>query len=97
MAIARHFRLARDDMDRGRQAAGGLPLDGEQVMALLGLEPGPRVGAALDALREEAEAGEVAGAAEARAYLLRWAHGAAPNPGEGDGRETARGNRRLVP
>jgi len=86
VAIARHFRLAREIWTEVAKQPAALPLDGEQVMALLGLEPGPRVGAALDALREEVEAGEVAGAAEARAYLLLWSHRRRAEPTcEGDG------------
>ena len=47
-------------------------LSGEDVMELLGLDPGPAVGQALDALEEEIEAGDVAGVDEARAFLLDW-------------------------
>ncbi len=86
VAIARHFRLAREIWTEVAKQPVALPLDGEQVMALLGLDPGPQVGAALDALREEVEAGDVTGAAAARAYLLRWARERRDEPtAEGDG------------
>ena len=99
VAIARHFRLAREIWTEVAKQPVALPLDGEQVMALLDLEPGPQVGAALDALREEVEAGEVAGAAEARAYLLRWARERRAGPTRRGRRSVTagRGNRRLVP
>ena len=73
VAIARHFRLARETWTEVAKQPVVLPLDGEQVMALLQLEPGPQIGAALDVLREEVEAGDVTDAPEARASLLRWA------------------------
>ena len=41
-------------------------------MELLGIEPGPAVGQALDALEEEVEAGEVIDEAGARAFLQAW-------------------------
>jgi hypothetical protein len=41
-------------------------------MALLGLEPGPAVGRALEALEEEIEAGEVTDEAGARSFLREW-------------------------
>ena len=86
VAIARHFRLAREIWTEVTKQPVALPLDGEQVMALLDLEPGPQVGEALDSLREEVEAGEVTGVAEARAYLLRWARERRAGPtAEGDG------------
>jgi hypothetical protein len=48
-------------------------LSGDEVMELLGLQPGIAVGQALDALEEEVEAGEIATAQEARAFLVdRW-------------------------
>ncbi|PNY82267.1 HD domain-containing protein [Deinococcus koreensis] len=47
-------------------------LRGEEVMALLGLAPGPRVGEALRALAEAAALGEVADAEGARAFLKDW-------------------------
>ncbi|SEJ79971.1 poly(A) polymerase [Deinococcus reticulitermitis] len=47
-------------------------LTGEEVMALLNLGPGPRVGAALRALAEARAVGEVASAQEARAFVEAW-------------------------
>ncbi len=41
-------------------------------MELLGIEPGPAVGQALDALEEEIEAGEVTDTDGARAFLQEW-------------------------
>ncbi|MHA0034492.1 HD domain-containing protein [Deinococcus sp. PESE-13] len=48
-------------------------LSGEEVMALLGLTPGPRVGEALRALAEARAIGEVGTPQEARAFVQRWA------------------------
>ncbi|GGM05578.1 tRNA nucleotidyltransferase [Deinococcus aerophilus] len=48
-------------------------LSGREVMALLGLPPGPRVGAALRAVNEAAALGEVRDAAGARAFVQTWA------------------------
>jgi len=71
-SLARHFRVARSVWT----AVGKMPvpqlLDGHEVMELLRLEPGVAVGQALDALDEEVEAGEIATAAEARAFLQAW-------------------------
>ena len=47
-------------------------LRGTEIMALLGLPPGPRVGEAARALAEAAALGEVSTPAQARAFLLRW-------------------------
>ncbi len=47
-------------------------LSGDDVMNLLGIEHGPAVGQALDALEEEIEAGEVTDADGARAFLEAW-------------------------
>ncbi|MFC4427976.1 HD domain-containing protein [Deinococcus navajonensis] len=44
-------------------------LSGEEIMALLGCGPGPRVGAALRALAEAAALGEVRGPDDARAFV----------------------------
>lgn len=52
-------------------------LSGSEIMALLGLEAGPKVGQAVRALAEAAALGEVADAEEARAFLLDWAGGEA--------------------
>lgn len=48
-------------------------LTGQDIMALLQLEPGPQVGQAVRALAEAVAVGEVADVAEAKAFLLRWA------------------------
>ncbi len=47
-------------------------LSGEEVMALLGLPPGPKVGEALRALLEAQAEGRVGSPEEARAFLLSW-------------------------
>ncbi len=49
-----------------------LLLSGGEVMALLGLSPGPQVGQALEALREAQAAGEVRSREEAVVFLQRW-------------------------
>lgn len=52
--------------------SGPPALDGDEIMALLGLEPGPEVGAAVDELRRHRlDSGPLA-ADEAREHLLRW-------------------------
>jgi putative nucleotidyltransferase with HDIG domain len=81
-SIARHYRLARLVWTSVSKAPVPLPLDGHDVKALLGLEPGPAIGQALDALEEEVEAGEVSTAGGARAFLEAWwaARGAAGEP-----------------
>ncbi len=71
-SMARHYRLARTVWTGVSKAPAPQLLGGDDVMALLGLEPGPAVGKALDALDEEVEAGEVADADGARAFLLEW-------------------------
>lgn len=48
-------------------------LSGQDIMALRGLEPGPRVGEAVRALAEAAALGEVHDAEQARAFLRAWA------------------------
>ncbi len=48
-------------------------LRGEEIMALLGVPPGPRVGEATRALAEATALGEVTTPDEARAFLLAWA------------------------
>ncbi len=50
-------------------------LSGEEVMALLGLAPGPEVGRALKALLEAQAEGRVGTKEEARAFLLYWRGG----------------------
>jgi len=71
-SVARHYRLARSVWSSVSKAPVPQLLSGDDVMELLGLEPGPAVGQALDALEEEVEAGEVTDAREARAFLARW-------------------------
>ena len=58
-SMARHYRLARSVWSGVSKAPVPQLLSGDDVMALLGVEPGPAVGQALDALEEEVEAGEV--------------------------------------
>ncbi len=58
-SMARHYRLARTVWTAVSKAPAPQLLSGDDVMELLGIEPGPAVGQALDALEEEIEAGEV--------------------------------------
>ena len=51
---------------------GPLVLDGEQIMALLELEPGPAVGAAVEELRRHRLDSGPLSPEEARAHLLAW-------------------------
>jgi tRNA nucleotidyltransferase/poly(A) polymerase len=71
-SMARHYRLARSAWSSVRKEPPPQVLRGEQVMELLGLEPGPEVGRALAVLVEEVEAGAVHDAESARAFLLEW-------------------------
>ncbi len=71
-SMARHYRLARSVWTEVSKAPAPRLLSGDDVMGLLGLEPGPAVGRALDALDEEIEAGEVGDADEARVFLRAW-------------------------
>jgi putative nucleotidyltransferase with HDIG domain len=56
-------------------ASGGAPppalVDGRDVMRVLGLPPGPRVGRVLERVRDGQESGEIRSRAEALAYLAR--------------------------
>ena len=61
-SMARHYRLARSVWSAVSKAQVPQVLTGDEVMDVLGLEPGPAVGQALDALEEEVEAGEVTSA-----------------------------------
>lgn len=70
--ILAHF-YARDAV-----AAPPALLDGDGIMALLGIPPGPRVGALKDALLEATAAGEVTSVPEAEA-LVRQLHGKLPD------------------
>lgn len=74
-SIARHYRLARSVWSMVAKAPVPHMLSGEDVMQLLGIDPGPAVGQALDALEEEVEAREVEDVAGARAFLLDWWRG----------------------
>jgi poly(A) polymerase len=71
-SVARHFRLARDVWDEIPKVEAPALLDGADVMRLLRLPPGPVVGEALAAVREETEAGELHDAAEAARWLQAW-------------------------
>ena len=71
-SIARHYRLARSVWTAVSKSPAPQLLSGDDVMNLLGIEPGPAVGQALDALEEEIEAGEVIDADGARAFLQAW-------------------------
>lgn len=68
-AIEAHLALARDltrealAWRAGRAAAS--PVDGDELMQALGIEPGPRVGELLELLREAAFSGEVGSREEA--------------------------------
>jgi poly(A) polymerase len=90
-SIARHYRLARSVWTAVAKAPVPQMLSGNEVMELLGLAPGVAVGQALDDLEEEVEAGEVATAEEARAFLQDWwgeredAAAEAPRERRGDG------------
>jgi tRNA nucleotidyltransferase/poly(A) polymerase len=74
-SMARHYRLARSVWTAVSKAPVPQLLSGDDVMALLGIAPGPAVGQALDALEEEVEAGEVTDVDGARGFLLRWWEG----------------------
>jgi len=71
-SLARHYRLARRVWLGVPKETRPLPLDGRDVIGLLGLEEGPVVGRALAALRDEVDAGSVEDADEARQFLLGW-------------------------
>ena len=89
----RRYRLALAEVIRRLEAepAPTAPLlDGRDLMALLGLPPGPAVGAALRALEEARAVGEVTTREEAEAYLRHM--GAAQGwPLDGRGRDDASG------
>ena len=71
-SMARHYRLARTAWTAVSKSPAPQLLSGDDVMNLLGIEPGPAVGQALDALEEEIESGEVTDADGARAFLQAW-------------------------
>ncbi|MBN2205303.1 MAG: HD domain-containing protein [Thermoleophilia bacterium] len=87
-SIARHYRLARDVWSGVTKAPVPRLLSGDDVIALLGIRPGPAVGQALDALEEEVEAGDVSTVDEARSFLTRWWSRRESSP---EGSETAAG------
>ncbi|MEE4274531.1 MAG: hypothetical protein V2J16_01495, partial [Thermoleophilia bacterium] len=88
-SIARHYRLARDVWSGVTKAPVPRLLSGDDVIELLGLEPGPAVGQALDALEEEVEAGEVTDVDGARSFLKAWWSGRDAEANAGDGRASA--------
>ena len=59
-------------MEAEPDLCGPLVLDGEQIMALLELEPGPAVGAAVEELRRHRLDSGPLSPEEARAHLLAW-------------------------
>lgn len=88
----RRYRLALAEVIRRLDAEPAAPpplLDGRAVMDLLGVDPGPVVGAALSALAEARAVGEVSDRDEAEAYLRRMALARGwplrPDPGDTDG------------
>jgi poly(A) polymerase len=70
-SLARHFRIARDVFGDTPAPPCRL-LDGDEVMALLGLPEGAAVGRALDVLQEEIDCGVATTTEQARAFLLGW-------------------------
>ena len=71
-SVARHYRLARSVWSGVMKVPVPHFLSGDDVMQILGIEPGHAVGQALEALEEEIEAGEIRDAAAARGFLLDW-------------------------
>jgi poly(A) polymerase len=75
-AIDGHLALAREMIGEivALERAGGLRplLNGDEVGALLGIEPGPAIGAAMRELAAAQFAGEVADREQAEAHLLAW-------------------------
>ena len=59
-------------LEAERDLFGPLVLDGDEIMALLGLEPGPAVGAAVEELRRHRLDSGPLTPDEARTHLLRW-------------------------
>ncbi len=82
VSMARHYRVARSVWTAVSKAPVPQVLSGDDVMEVLGIEPGPAVGQALDALEEELEAGEVLTEDEARVFLLAWWERESEEPGE---------------
>lgn len=71
-SIARHYRLARVVWLEVPKENRPPLLSGREVMALLGLSPGPDVGEALRALQDETDALEVRDREDAVRFLERW-------------------------
>ena len=71
-SMARHYRVARSVWTAVGKAPVPQVLSGDEVMELLGLEPGRRRARPRTRSEEEIEAGEVSDADEARAFLLDW-------------------------
>lgn len=90
-SMARHYRLARTVWTGVSKAPAPQLLSGDDVMALLGIDPGPAVGQALDALEEEVESGEVTDAEGAREFLLEWWRRDEEGGGEGGAGEGGAG------
>jgi hypothetical protein len=98
-AMARHYRLARSVWTAVSKAPTPQLLSGDDVMKLLGIEPGPAVGQALDALEEEVEAGEVDDVDGARRFLQAWwrREEAGDGPGQAGRPSGAAGHEPSIP
>jgi tRNA nucleotidyltransferase/poly(A) polymerase len=90
-SMARHYRLARSVWTAVSKAPSPQLLSGDDVMELLGIEPGPAVGQALDALEEEVEAGEITDAEGAKTFLLEWWRREEDGGGDPDGADAGAG------
>jgi tRNA nucleotidyltransferase/poly(A) polymerase len=67
--------------ERRREIVDPVPyLDGDELMAALGLRPGPQIGALLEALREAQVAGEVRSKAEALSFARGRMHHTGASP-----------------
>jgi poly(A) polymerase len=71
-SLARHYRLARRVWLEVPKHVVPLPLDGRDVMDLLDVAEGPAVGEALQAVRDEVDAGTVSDRSSAREFLVEW-------------------------
>lgn len=78
-AIEGHLELAREMLAAAialeREGAPRPPLDGTEIAAVLGIEPGPELGEAVDELAAATYAGEVGDRESAAAHLRRWRSG----------------------
>jgi poly(A) polymerase len=90
-AQRQRYRLALAEVVRLLDEAPPRPplLRGDEVMALLGVGPGPRVGQALRALEEAHALGDVTDRQEAETYLLRLAQAQGWNEDASDATEGA--------